>query len=104
METTPHESQESPPAEPLVPFRITSLLVDDGKEPVPGLTDGEASAAWCASTSPWHPALLAISDAAKDGSNVMEFLVDAAKAGATLGEICGVFAAVFGDFAAPSGI
>jgi methylmalonyl-CoA mutase, N-terminal domain len=49
-------------------------------------------------------ALLAISDAAKDGSNVMEFLVDAAKAGATLGEICGVFAAVFGDFAAPSGI
>ena len=26
------------------------------------MTDREASAAWCASTSPWHPALLAIAD------------------------------------------
>jgi alpha-mannosidase len=62
METTHHESHEAPPAEPLVPFRIVSLLANDGKEPLPGMTDRDALAAWCASTSPWHPVLLALAD------------------------------------------
>ena len=45
-----------------MPFRIISLLANDGKEPPPGMTDRDASAAWCVSTSPWHPALLAQAD------------------------------------------
>jgi alpha-mannosidase len=63
METTPHESDEAPPPEPTVPFRIISLLADDGKEPPAGMTDRKASAAWCVATGPWHPALLALADA-----------------------------------------
>jgi len=66
METTHHESQEvanpEPLAEPLAPFRIISLLANDGKEPSANLTDREASAAWIAATVPWHPALLAQAD------------------------------------------
>ena len=62
METTPRESDEAPVPEPPVPFRIISLLADDGKEPPAGMTDREASAAWVAATAPWHPALLAQSD------------------------------------------
>jgi alpha-mannosidase len=62
METTPHESEGGPMPEPAVPFRIISLIPNDGKEPPATLTDREASAAWCASTSPWHPALLALAD------------------------------------------
>ena len=64
METPHHETDEAPPPpEPAVAFRIISLLTDDGKEPPAGLTDDEASAARCASTAPWHPALLALADA-----------------------------------------
>ena len=62
METTPHESDEAPAPEPVVPFRIVSLLANDGKEPPAGMTDREASAAWVAATAPWHPALLAQAD------------------------------------------
>jgi methylmalonyl-CoA mutase N-terminal domain/subunit len=49
-------------------------------------------------------ALGAIADAARQDQNVMETLVDAAKAGATIGEISGVFANIFGDFSAPTGV
>jgi alpha-mannosidase len=58
---TPDGSDPAPP-EPTVGFRVVSLLHDDGKEPASGLTDGDASAAWCAATAPWHPALLAQAD------------------------------------------
>ncbi len=63
METPPHGTDDAPPPEPAVAFRIISLLAGDGQEPPAGLTDAEALAAWCASTAPWHPALLAIADA-----------------------------------------
>jgi len=53
---------DAPDPEPTAPFRVVSLLFDDGKEPPPGLTDRDASAAWCAATAPWHPALLARAD------------------------------------------
>ena len=59
METTPHESDETPAPAPSVPFRVISLLANDGKEPPADMTDPEASAAWVAATAPWHPALLA---------------------------------------------
>jgi alpha-mannosidase len=62
METTPHEAEGVPVTEPGVPFRIISLIPNDGKEPPPSLTDREASAAWSAATAPWHPALLARAD------------------------------------------
>jgi methylmalonyl-CoA mutase N-terminal domain/subunit len=42
--------------------------------------------------------------AAADGTNVMEPLVTAAKAGATTGEMCGALQSVFGEFDAPVGI
>jgi alpha-mannosidase len=64
MEPTHHESEETtaPEVPPASPFRIISLLANDGKEPPPGMTDREASAAWVAATAPWHPALLAQAD------------------------------------------
>ncbi len=62
METTPHELVGEPTPEPTVPFRIVSLIPNDGKEPPASLTDREASAAWSAATTPWHPALLALVD------------------------------------------
>jgi alpha-mannosidase len=62
METTPHEAEGAPAPEPAIPFRIISLIPNDGKEPPANLTDCEASAAWSASTAPWHPALLALAD------------------------------------------
>ncbi len=62
METPHHEAAEGPIPAPAVPFRIISLLSRDGQEPPPGLTDGEASAAWSAASAPWHPALLAQAD------------------------------------------
>lgn len=42
--------------------------------------------------------------AAADATNVMEHLVDCAKAGATTGEMCGELTAVFGGFNAAGGI
>ena len=69
METTQHHEPEpdeatAPAAEltPVQPFRVISLLANDGKEPPPSMTDAEASAAWVAATAPWHPALLALAD------------------------------------------
>ncbi len=62
------ESPDVAPPEPLeppaaaVPFRIVSLIPDDGREPPANLNDRDASAAWCAASIPWHPALLAIAD------------------------------------------
>jgi alpha-mannosidase len=64
MEPTHHESEATtaPEIPSATPFRIISLLANDGKEPPPTLTDREASAAWVAATAPWHPALLAQAD------------------------------------------
>jgi alpha-mannosidase len=62
MEPSPHEADGAPVPEPVVPFRIISLIPDDGKEPSSTLTDREASAAWSAASIPWHPALLALAD------------------------------------------
>jgi methylmalonyl-CoA mutase N-terminal domain/subunit len=39
--------------------------------------------------------------AARDGSNVMPSLIDAVRAGATLGELSDVFRSVFGEFREP---
>src|SRR4051794_23840353 len=58
---TPEETGTSP-REASAPFRVISLLADDGKEPPPSVTDREASAAWCAATAPWHPAILGQAD------------------------------------------
>ncbi len=52
---------EEPPAA-LAPFRIVSLIPDDGREPPANLTDADASAAWAAASIPWHPALLGLAD------------------------------------------
>ncbi|MCK5892599.1 methylmalonyl-CoA mutase family protein [Aeromicrobium sp.] len=49
-------------------------------------------------------ALAALTTAAEGDTNVMELLVEAAKAGATTGEMCGALGDVFGDFDAPVGI
>lgn len=49
-------------------------------------------------------ALDVLRQAANDGSNVMEPLIAAAKAGATLGETSHVMTSVYGAFVAPSGI
>jgi len=49
-------------------------------------------------------ALVGLRQAAEGDVNVMEFLVDAAKAGATTGEMCGALQDVFGEFDAPVGI
>ena len=56
------DAATEPPAPPLSPFRVVSLIPDDGREPPVNLVDRDASAAWCAATIPWHPALLAIAD------------------------------------------
>ncbi len=47
---------------PPAPFRIVSLIPDDGREPPANLLDADASAAWAAASIPWHPALLALAD------------------------------------------
>jgi methylmalonyl-CoA mutase N-terminal domain/subunit len=52
----------------------------------------------------WERAMATLDRAAKEGTNVMEPLIDAAKAGATVGEMCGCLAETFGTFVAPSGI
>ena len=39
---------------------------------------------------------------ADEGRNVMPALVEAARAGATVGEMCDVFRAAFGEFREPS--
>ena len=62
METTPHESPVEPSTPPLIPFRIISLIPNDGKEPPASLTDHQATAAWSAASSPWHPALMSLAD------------------------------------------
>jgi methylmalonyl-CoA mutase N-terminal domain/subunit len=49
-------------------------------------------------------ALSALEVACKDGSNVMELLVVAMKAEATVGEVNGVMREVFGTWMAPSGV
>jgi len=49
-------------------------------------------------------ALDGIAHAAEHDENVMEYLVEAAKANVTIGEISATFSRVFGDFAAPAGI
>jgi methylmalonyl-CoA mutase N-terminal domain/subunit len=49
-------------------------------------------------------ALSALETACKDGSNVMEPLVVAMKAEATVGEVNGVMREVFGTWVAPSGV
>jgi methylmalonyl-CoA mutase, N-terminal domain len=46
-------------------------------------------------------AIEAVSAAARDGGNVMPPLIDAARAGATLGELADVFRSVFGEFREP---
>lgn len=52
----------------------------------------------------WSRAVTALSKAAQEGRNVMEPLIEAAKAGVTTGEICAVFGDTFGTFSAPAGI
>ena len=42
--------------------------------------------------------LLALEEAAKDGSNVMPKILDAVEAYATLGEVCDVMRGVFGEY------
>lgn len=49
-------------------------------------------------------ALAGLDEAARGETNVMELLVDAGKAGATMGEITQVFQGAFGDYKAPAGI
>ena len=46
-------------------------------------------------------ALLALEKATKEGENVMPYLIDAAHAYATLGEIMGVFRDIFGEYQEP---
>ena len=46
-------------------------------------------------------ATAAVEAAARDGTNVMPSLIDAARAGATLGELSDVFRSVFGEFREP---
>jgi len=47
-------------------------------------------------------AIDAVSAAARDGRNVMPPLIDAARTGATLGELANVFRSVFGEFREPA--
>jgi methylmalonyl-CoA mutase N-terminal domain/subunit len=47
-------------------------------------------------------AVEAVSSAAREGRNVMPPLIDAARAGATLGELANVFRSVFGEFREPA--
>jgi (2R)-ethylmalonyl-CoA mutase len=42
-----------------------------------------------------------VSVAAREGGNVMPPLIDAARAGATLGELADVFRSAFGEFREP---
>jgi methylmalonyl-CoA mutase N-terminal domain/subunit len=46
-------------------------------------------------------ATAAVEAAAREGSNVMPPLIDAVRAGATLGELSDVFRSVFGEFREP---
>jgi methylmalonyl-CoA mutase, N-terminal domain len=47
-------------------------------------------------------AMQAVEGAAREGSNVMPSLIDAARAGATLGELSDVFRSAFGEFREPN--
>ncbi|MGC4094200.1 MAG: methylmalonyl-CoA mutase family protein [Polyangiaceae bacterium] len=47
-------------------------------------------------------ALLAVKQAAEDGSNLVPRVVDAARAYATLGEVCDVLRSVFGTYTDPA--
>lgn len=49
-------------------------------------------------------ALIQLRQACVDGSNVMEPLIDAAKSGATIGEMNAVMRDVFGTWVSPSGV
>jgi alpha-mannosidase len=44
-------------------WRVITLLANDGQEPPPDLSDGDARSAWAAVSAPWHPAVLAASKA-----------------------------------------
>jgi alpha-mannosidase len=50
---------EAGPSEPGDGLSLVSLIAHDGVEPGAGYADGDAQAAWCAVSAPWHPALLA---------------------------------------------
>jgi methylmalonyl-CoA mutase N-terminal domain/subunit len=50
----------------------------------------------------WAAALAAVRAACEGGDNVMPRLIAAAKAGATLGELCDVFRAVWGVYRDPA--
>jgi len=49
-------------------------------------------------------ALSRLRNACSDGDNVMEPLIEAAKAGATIGEMNGIMREVFGTWVSPSGV
>jgi methylmalonyl-CoA mutase N-terminal domain/subunit len=49
-------------------------------------------------------ALKRLDEGCRDGVNLMYPIIDAVKAYATLGEICGVMREVFGDYRAPTAV
>ena len=54
---------ENPPAGSTPPdgenWSFVALIPEDGREPAPTVSDGDALATWCAVSAPWHPSLLA---------------------------------------------